>query len=97
MFILTSEDVESKAAGERQITLSVQHDWKNNRIFQEKVDGHTHKAQAQAYFEPRVLQNGVTLNLSDLLFTKDTDFLVTYNDRGRPLISYSYPSSSTLL
>ncbi|KAK1404730.1 hypothetical protein POM88_004335 [Heracleum sosnowskyi] len=36
-------------------------------------------------FEPQVLEKGSTLNIYDLLFTKDRDFLVTYNDRGPPV------------
>lgn len=36
------------------------------------------------------LKKGDVVNLSELLFTKDRDFLITCNDRNRP-VSYHYP------
>ncbi|KAL8103443.1 putative nucleoredoxin 1-1 [Apium graveolens] len=35
--------------------------------------------------ENHELKNGDIVNLSELLFTKDRDFLITYNDRNRPV------------
>lgn len=59
---------------------------------------HKKKNKTKSYFhdDPRYLEcmkrenqarqfKGKTLNLSDLLFTKHRDFLITYNDRNRPV------------